>query len=145
MRPDFIRQWLGIVIIVVGICMCIIGFRWRHELWAGVQTKEVVKEVTVVKEALRVGVRVGPGPGQFYTGALKIENRYETTNNHLPSGDYQVLDENNTIWMLKLCQAHNNGVLPDFPVSRVVDILYTKGDNCYDFVSAQMIKQEGEK
>ncbi len=138
---DRARIILALFIMGVSITMMVVGVRHWRTLWDGVKTKEVIKEVTIVKEAPRVGP--GAGPGQFYAGPLTIEHGYVTKDNNVPSGDYQVLDQNGTIWMLKLCQAKDNGVLPSFPIGRVVDILYTKGENCYDFVSAQMIKQEG--
>ena len=146
------NQWVRIVLSMVlmfsSVTMIAYGIQHRHTLWTGV----VTNTVTVTKEVPVPGNSVPPnttqmqlGPGQFDTGNLEIQDAYENTGKDgkstgLPSGDYQVLDVNNKIWMLKLCQPQNNGVLPKFDEGSVVNIIYSKEPDCYRFLSAQLIR-----
>ena len=86
-----------------------------------------------------------PKPRETDTGPLEIQNMYIMTGINTPSGDYQVIDGNKTIWMMNLCPAENNRVLPDFKIGSIVNIRYTKGDNCYKFVSAKLTKEAEKK
>lgn len=142
MNPK-VRIMLGFFIVIIGGMMVFIGIRHRHQLWSGVQTKEVpaslVSNIPVITKQQKLEA------GQFDTGNLEIQNKYETKDNHLPSGDYQVRDVNNKIWMLKLCPAENDGVLPDFVIGSVVNIVYVKGNDCYRFLNATLIKEAEKK
>lgn len=145
MTLERIRTLSGYFLMAFAIGMIVIGIKDRKTLWKGFQTKVVTKEVVTVKEvpsSIPIPEQEAPKAGQQYTGPLKIQNKYEITSSRLPSGDYQVLDQSNKIWMMKLCEAKNNGVLPDFTIGETVDILYTQGDKCYDFISAKLIKED---
>jgi hypothetical protein len=149
------RAVVGWTTVVLGLIMFSTGVRYHYTLWTGIKTKTVVKEV--VKEV----VKTIPQPttdtptnipqerldkGQLSTGALKIQNVYENTGKNgnttgVASGDYQVIDVNNKIWMLRLCSPETK-VPVKFKVSSWVNIVYTKEENCYRFVSATLLQEE---
>jgi len=144
---QWVRVGLAITLLATSVHMIAIGIRERHKLWTGVVTKTitVTKEVPVPNEVPRATTQMQLGPGEFDTGNLEIQEAYENTGKDgkstgVPSGDYQVLDSNNKIWMLKFCQAQNDGVLPKFKEHSVVNVIYSKESNCYRFLSAQLIK-----
>lgn len=133
------RRIIGCILLGLAFGMIVDGAFNAKKLWHGVVIKETVKEIRV--QDPQQDTPITPGPGQFATGPLQVQHRYELADNHLPSGDLQVLGPNKIVWMLTLCPAENNGVLPQFNEGSTYNILYTKGDRCYRFLSAQLIKE----
>ena len=140
------RAIVGWATVVLGLIMFSIGVRYHSKLWSGVVTETVVREVIrEVPQPTNGAPTIVPqeklDKGQFATGALEIQQYYELTKSHLPSGDYQVRDANNKIWMMKLCEAANDGVLPHFKEGDWLNIVYTKEETCYRFLSATALKE----
>ena len=134
-----VRTNLGYFLIAIGLVMMLVGIITRKSLWAGYRTKQV--QVIVTKDA-KAKPADKSSDGQHYTGDLRIEAVYELTGSHLPSGEIQVRDSNNQIWMLRLCSIADNGVLPVFKIGTTVNILYTDGNDCRNFINAQVIKED---
>lgn len=140
---EWIRVGISMCFMFVAVMMMSEGIIHRHQLWTGIETKVVDHYLPAPVSDSGVPINTSQmklGPGEFDTGNLLIQEYYETKDNHLPSGDYQVLDANNKVWMMRLCPAENNGVLPHLYTNSVVNVVYSKGDNCYRFLSAQLIK-----
>lgn len=142
---QWVRIGLSMVLMFISVMMIAIGIHHRHELWKGVitQTVTVTKEVPISNEVPRATTQMQLGAGQFDTGNLEIQEVYETTINGkasgVPTGDVQVMDSNNKIWMLTLCQP-KSGIPAKFKEGSIVNIVYSKEPDCYRFISAQLIK-----
>ena len=141
------RAITGWATLVLGLIMLGIGLRYHSTLWVGYHTETVVKEVVRIvpqsptQDAPTVVPSEQLNKGQLSTGPLKIQETYELTKGNLPSGDLQVLDANNKIWMLSLCSPENNGINPKFKEGSWVNIVYTKEETCYRFLNATLLKE----
>lgn len=144
MNPGFYRSFVGYLMIAVGITILAAAIWDRKLLWHGIRTVEITKTIEVpAKEQNGIPLQTKVeqlGDGQFETGNLEIRETYVLKDSNLPSGEIQVRDANNSIWMLHICPAEENGVLPSFKEHSVVNIIYSKGHDCTRFLSAHLIK-----
>ncbi len=138
MSIEHVRTSFGICFVTIGLVMVVVGTVKHKTLWEGYQTKQVI----VNKEVETKPIAEKLPDGQHYTGELRIEQTYEYPDSHLQSGDLQVRDSNNQIWMMKLCRPTVGDVLPDFRKGITVNILYTDGDKCKNFIKAQVTKED---
>lgn len=146
------RTLVGWTTVILGVVMFGIGIRYHSTLWAGYRTETVVKEIikTIPESPKDAPVTIPAeqlDKGQLTTGALKIQETYENTingkGNGISTGDYQVMDVNKKVWMLKLCQP-KSGIPVSFKRNSWVNIVYTKEEDCYRFVSATLLKEPPE-
>lgn len=123
------RTLIGLGVVILGLVMFTIGMIKHKQLWTGVKTVTIEK-VAEVKEPAK-------DDGTVETGPLRIQIRYEWKTNNLPTGEYQVIDTDGKIWMMKFCSP-----APDLEQSKVYDIKYLKSDkDCTPFVNAKLLPQ----
>lgn len=143
MKP-ILRTNLGAMVITIGLLMMGFGIRHHKELWVGYRIKEV-------KEVVEKKVEVHPkDDGTVTTGPVRIEYRYFTSNKDCEAkdktgeactatGEYQVRDADNKVWMIKFCDP-----TPDLKQAGTYDIKYAEKSaytDCVPFINAKPIQE----
>jgi hypothetical protein len=129
----FWYRYIGIFIVTLGIGFALSGIINHKVLWNGVTEKTITKFVPVPYQ---------PEPklpsNQHILQSNTVEFRTEWTSNHLPTGEYQFRDKDNTIRVVKFCDPS-----PDIHQGTIIDLRYQDNDkdkDCETFVDATIIK-----